>query len=125
MYRYNFIPVLSTRVFTMDRFKVTKSEPKEYYESTDDDDGEGKTVTSSLLEMKELNGPRYEGKNLTFVIIRRLSLAIAIRVFDTLPRWYLCILFVQYIYDIHDSPPANLEGNILKAYAIQFSVDLV
>lgn len=36
----------------------------EYYESTtDDDDVEGKTVTSSLLEMKELNGPCYEGKN--------------------------------------------------------------
>lgn len=46
----------------MDRFKVTKFKSKEFYEeSTEDDDGEGKTVTSSLLEMKELNGP--EGKN--------------------------------------------------------------
>lgn len=44
----------------MDRFKVTKAE-KFYESTTDDDDGEGKTVTSSLLEMKELNGPHFEG----------------------------------------------------------------
>ncbi len=49
----------------MERFKVTKAN-KGYYESTtDDDDGESKTVTSSLLEMKELNGSRYEGKPTT------------------------------------------------------------
>lgn len=52
-------------ITSMDRFKITKSE-KPYYESTDDDDGEGKTVTSSLLEMKELNGPRYEGRIFVF-----------------------------------------------------------
>lgn len=45
----------------MERFKVTKTEPKVGYESPEDDDGEGTTVTSSLLEMKELNGPHYEG----------------------------------------------------------------
>lgn len=45
---------------------MTKAD--KFYESvsaTDDDDGEGKTVTSSLLEMKELNGPHFEGKRKT------------------------------------------------------------
>lgn len=57
-----FSSVINSRELSdrkMDRFKVTKAD---HYESTDDDDGEGKTVTSSLLEMKELNGPRYEGR---------------------------------------------------------------